>query len=93
MAKNSTIITSGSDIADKVRSYVSEHFLVDFGDEVTDETDLFAAGVIDSFGFVELVVFLETQFAVKFEGEELAADGLNSISNIVESIGNKRNAG
>src|SRR5688572_2943405 len=66
IAKNTTTITSGSDVADKIRKYVSEHFLADFGVELTDDSDLFAEGIIDSFGFVELVVFLETTFGVKF---------------------------
>jgi len=79
-----------SAVADKIRAYVADHFLCEFGDELNDDSDLFAAGIVDSFGFVELVVFLESQFSIKFEGEELVADGLNSVSNMVSSVSRKQ---
>ena len=91
MSKKITVISYDSYIVKKIRSYISEHFLVDFGDEFNDDTDLFKSGIIDSFGFVELVVFLEKNFDVKFKGEELIADGLNSVSNMATSIINKQN--
>lgn len=92
MTTNLTIITSGSDITDEVRTYIADHFLADFGPDLNSDTDLFAAGVIDSFGFAELVVFLETRFNVQFEGEELTADNLNTVSNMVNTIRKKLDA-
>jgi len=92
MEANSTIITSGSDIADEVRAYIADHFLADFGPDLNYDTDLFVAGVIDSFGFAELVVFLEKRFNVHFEGEELTADNLNTVSNMVNTIRKKLDA-
>lgn len=33
--------------------------------EITVDTDLMAAGLIDSFGFVDLVLFIEGQYGIK----------------------------
>lgn len=92
MATNSTITTSGSNITDELRTYIADHFLADFGPDLNYDTDLFVAGVIDSFGFAELVVFLETRFNVQFESEELTADNLNTVSNMVNTIREKLDA-
>ncbi len=92
MGKNSTTIMSGPEIADKLRAYISEHFMADFSSEINDDTDLFKAGIIDSFGFVELVLFLEKTFLIKFSGEELVAGGLSNITNMVASIKGKISA-
>ena len=91
MTNKNTTITSGSEIVEKIRYYISDHFLVDFDDEINDYTDLFKAGIIDSFGFIELVVFLEKNFNVKFKVEELVSNGLNSIKNMTAIIINKQN--
>ncbi len=35
--------------------------------EITSETDLMAAGLLDSFGFVDLLLFVETQTGIKID--------------------------
>lgn len=89
----STIITTigRNEIQMIVLQYIVDHYLVD-PDGLTPDLDLFREGIIDSFGFVELVTFLETQFKVKFDNEDLVSDNLNTISNIVKTVAGKANA-
>ena len=79
-------------VEEKIRDYISKQFLVDFNDELTETTDLFKAGIIDSFGFVELVVFLEKEFKVKLNNEILVKGGLSSVSSMAAAVREKLNA-
>jgi hypothetical protein len=37
-----------------IRAFIEEQFLIEFGDDFPEDTDLFRAGVMDSFGYVRL---------------------------------------
>ena len=43
------------------------------GIEVTEETDLFEDGVLDSLALLKLVLHLETTYAITFDPEDLSA--------------------
>jgi acyl carrier protein len=45
-------------------------------DEITDETDLFAEQLIDSFGMLELLVTLEEHFQATLDFESIDADDI-----------------
>ncbi len=71
-----------------VTKFLSSHFRVDFG-EVSEQTDLFQEGLIDSFGFVELVAFLEKTFSIRFDEKEFTTNSLNTVANIVATVEKK----
>ena len=83
MAKNQ------SNHAQAIREYLENHFLVEFKGDVSPETNLFESGSIDSYGYIELVAFLESQYKCKLTEDELASDSLNSLNNMVELISRK----
>lgn len=57
----------------------------DFGD---DESFL-ERGVLDSTGVLELVGFIESQFSIRVESDELIPDNLDSINKIVGFVDKK----
>ena len=65
-----------------IRSFIIENFL--FGDDngLKDETSFLDEGIIDSTGVLELVTYLEEEFEIEVEDEELIPENLDSISNI-----------
>ena len=70
---------------DKIRQYLTETLLIEFGDDgssVSEEANLFESGLIDSFGFVQLVAFLEKTFDIKISDEEVLSDALSSFAKI-----------
>lgn len=75
-----------SQTADRIRSFLEETFLIEFGTEADDTTDLFAAGYIDSYGYIELVSFLEAEHPIKITDDELASDALTSLAKIVQFV-------
>ena len=76
----------------KIRSFLQHTFLVDFDDDVDETTDLFDSQVIDSFGFIELVTFLEQEFKLSVSEEDLLSNRLNSLSAITVYVKDKSNA-
>lgn len=70
----------------RISRFLQERFLVDFGKKADSSTDLFKNGFIDSFGFMELVCFLETEFTIEYQAEELLLGQLNSLDGILDSV-------
>ncbi len=91
MEKHMTTATS-EQVQQAVTKYLSGHFRVNFGDAVNEKTDLFQEGLIDSFGFIELVAFLEKTFGIKFEEKEFTTNSLNTVANIVATVQRKTSA-
>jgi acyl carrier protein len=69
-----------------VRSFISREFLVEFSNEVNEETDLFERELIDSFGFVELVTFLDAEFGIKLTDEDMSSPEMGSLAGIVRLV-------
>jgi len=65
-------------------SYVSEGSL-------TNETLIFAQGIMDSMGFMSLVSFLDERFKIKVKETELVESNFESISAISQYIIGKMN--
>jgi D-alanine--poly(phosphoribitol) ligase subunit 2 len=78
-------------VQETIINYLSSKFLIDF-DTVSDQTNLFRAGLIDSFGFIELVAFLEKTFGIKFVEKEFTSNSLNTLANIVATVKQKINS-
>jgi acyl carrier protein len=77
---------------EKIRQYLAETLLIDFGDDpsaVSEEANLFESGLIDSFGFVQLVAFLEKTFDIKISDDEVLSDALSSFAKIRSFIDTK----
>lgn len=78
-----------STITSKIERFLSDKFLIDFGPAVNQETDLFKEGLIDSFGFIELISFLEKEFAVQLVDDELMSGNLNTLKGMAGLIEQK----
>ncbi|WP_424216092.1 acyl carrier protein (plasmid) [Streptomyces sp. BI20] len=59
---------------EKITRFIEEQFLIEFDDEVTPQSDLFKDGIIDSFGYIRLMGFLQREFALDISGEEFLLD-------------------
>lgn len=75
-----------------VRGFIVENFL--FGvedDDLTDQASFLETGIIDSTGILELVTFVETEYDIKVEDEEMLPENLDSLENISAFVIRKRN--
>lgn len=73
----------------KIRAFVVDNFLFGEAGDLENEASLLDEGIIDSTGILELVAFLEEQFNVHIEDEEMIPENLDSIDHISEFIKRK----
>jgi len=80
-----------SDHRTKVREFIIENFLFGSDDGLKDDASFLEEGILDSTGVLELVDFLEAEFSITIEDEELIPENLDSIDNVVGYLKTKLN--
>ena len=78
-----------NEVRDKIRAFVVENFLFGKDDGFSDDTSFLEEGIIDSTGILELVSFLEEEYSISVEDEELVPENLDSINNAVAYVERK----
>jgi acyl carrier protein len=74
----------------RVRAYILENFLMGADrDALRDEESLIDRRVLDSTGFIELVTFIEQEFRVRVDDEEMIPENLDSLDNIAAYLQRK----
>lgn len=77
----------------KIKNYVLENYLFTDDQSALNDGDSFLQqGIIDSTGILEVVFFLEEEFGVKVEDEEMVPENLDSVDNLVTFLGRKTKA-
>jgi acyl carrier protein len=71
---------------------MEDQFLFEFGGDIADDTDLFKAGVIDSFGYIQMIDYLQAEFGIVFEDEDMLTNIMVSLDRIVETVTAKQAA-
>ena len=75
----------------QVRAFIQDNFMFrEDRAELSDSESLLDAGLIDSTGILELVAFLESQFAIQIADADIVPANLDSIKSIVAYIECKR---
>ncbi len=72
-----------------LRHFVIENFLFGRADGLSDDDSFLEKGIIDSTGILELIAFIEQQYRIKVQDEELVPQNLDSITNIAGFIERK----
>ena len=74
-------------LANEIAVLIREKLLVEVG---SLEEDLLAAGVLDSFTLIQLLVHLEEHFKITIPLEELEIENIRSIGSIVRLVESRR---
>lgn len=83
--------TSESEIAEIVRAYLLDNFLLGVG-MVSDDASLLESGTVDSTGIVELATYLEVRFGIELEDDDMTAANLDSVARIASFVARKQAA-
>jgi len=68
-------------VATKLRDFVVEELLYASDvDELGVDDELLGSGLLDSMGAAQLMVYIEENFAIQFEPQDLTFDNFNSVS-------------
>ena len=71
-----------SDLKQQIREFIVENFLFGGANGLKDDTSFLDEGIMDSTGALELVTFLEEEFSITVEDEELIPENLDSVNNV-----------
>jgi acyl carrier protein len=81
------------DVKQQIRSYILDNFLMGGDrDGLKDGDSFLEQRILDSTGFIELVSYIEQQFGVKVEDEEIVPENFDSVNNIAAYLQNKSSA-
>lgn len=75
-----------TEIKEKVRKFIGRFFR---NQELADDEDIFEKGFVNSLFSMQLVMFVEKEFDVVIENEDLDLDNFKSIDSISELIESK----
>jgi len=78
-----------NEMKQKIKTFIVENFLFGSEDGLKDETSFLEEGIIDSTGILELVTFLEEEYSITVEDEELVPENLDSINNVTAFLERK----
>lgn len=74
---------------EKVREFIVDNFLFGEDGNLKDDTSFLDEGIIDSTGILELVSYLEEEFSITVEDEDLIPENLDSINYVVSYLEKK----
>lgn len=58
--------------------------------DLENDEDIFASGFVDSLFAMQLVLFVESEFSIKVEREDLKLDNFRSVNALAQLVGRKR---
>jgi acyl carrier protein len=78
-------------IKHEVRTYLLDNFLMGgTAQDVQDDTSFMDNHILDSTGFIELISYLEEQFGIRIEDEEMVPENLDNLNSIERFVSGKR---
>ena len=78
----------------KIRAFIARNFLfTDGGFEYEDSASFLEAGIIDSYGFMELLHWVEEEFSMSVADDELVPDNFDSVHDLSAFIVRRKSDG
>lgn len=90
MTSTNTGSEAAGDIAQRVRAFLVDSFLLGDDDGFSNGESLLDSGIVDSTGVMEVVSFLEESFAIAVDDDELVAENLDSVDRLAAFVQRKR---
>ena len=85
---------TSTEIESRIRKFIGQNFFYTQTADTLLGTDSFMEkGIVDSTGVLELIAFLESEFGVTVQDEELMPENLDSVDRLVGFVGRKLGAG
>lgn len=77
-------------VENRIRNYILENYLFTDDQGMLGSDDSFLQkNILDSTGMLEVIYFLEDEFAIKVQDEEMVPENLDSVTRIVAFLKRK----
>ena len=84
--------TTNTSVFEKVRKYIKEAATIPSGMELQNDTLIFEEGLFDSMGFMALINFINEEFGIQPNDDELVVENFESVNAIVNFLSEKLSA-
>jgi acyl carrier protein len=74
-------------VIDEIRQYLLKNSAVEGIASIDDEQSLLEAGVIDSVAMVDLIAFLETNYKITINEDDMMPENFDTLESIAQFIG------
>ena len=75
---------------EELRRFITDNFLFGAEDgQFSDDESFLEKGFIDSTGVLELVAFVEEQYGIRFQDDEITPENLDSINRLIQFLNKK----
>lgn len=68
----------------RIREFINENYAD--GQPITDDTELVRSGIVESYGIVELLQFIEEEFGLSFPDEMITPDNFRNVAAIAHGL-------
>jgi len=77
-------------LQEDIRTFIVDNFL--FGDEggLSNDSSFVKEGIVDSTGILQLVAYIQEQYMIAVEDDELIPENLDSVSRVTAFIEGKK---
>ena len=83
-------LTDRSEMSDnvtgRIHTFIADDLLMGQGVDFNDEDPLLEEGIIDSLGLLEVVTFIETEFALSVQDADVTLDNFGTVSAIASYV-------
>ena len=79
------------EIKQQIKQFFEDNFMAEFDNNFTDDDSFLENGIIDSTGVLELIMFLEENYEIKVEDDEVIPENVDSFKNLELYINRKIN--
>ena len=79
-------MSDNGSVASRIRSFVLQTFPLARRRNIGDSADLLESGIIDSLGVLDLVTFMQQEFAVSLEDDDLTPENFKSIECMAQFV-------
>ena len=84
MAKDGRMVVN-----EKIRTFIVDNFLFGDGSNLANDTSFLEERIIDSTGILQIISYIEEEFDIKINDEEIIPENLDSLSNITVFLNRK----
>ena len=74
---------------EQIKKFFENNFMAEFEDNFNDDDSFLENGIIDSTGVLELILFLEENYEIKVEDDEVIPENLDSFKSLDSYIKKK----
>ena len=81
---------AGNEVRGRIRAFITRRFPVVEDRKLMDEDSLLDSGAIDSLGILDVVAFLEEEFGIGLEDDELVPENFDTVVTLARLVESKQ---